>query len=157
MTTSQPEQPTSNELTLQQRAMSYLSALNNGAPCGKWELTQLIREMLDAGWHNPPTPETPDVREQIRIGCDAALKFTMPTAVAEILGNIRALVSDGVAQKASEPPLTWPSNSRWFCSNRACGWRGTASDFDRENGCPKCHEACEMDTTPSNGGAAGAT
>lgn len=54
--------------------------------------------------------------------------------------------------KASERQLTWPPDSRWYCPNRQCAWKGTGVEL-ADNACPKCGEACEMDTTPSNGGA----
>jgi hypothetical protein len=90
--------------------------------CGTRPLAESLRQALKWDWPNIPrdalgniqhalklalevhSNETPDIREQIRTGCDVALKFTMPTAVAEILGNIRALVSDRPAQKASACP-----------------------------------------------------
>ena len=47
-----------SNLTLQQRVMCFLSSLNNGQARSREDLHGLIREMLDAGWNNPPSHET---------------------------------------------------------------------------------------------------
>jgi len=44
--------------------------------------------------------------------------------------------------------IQWPPNSRWYCPNRQCAWKGTGIEL-ANNVCPKCGNACEMDTTPA--------